>query len=1038
MSFKCPNNGCVFQCKSSFALSRHKCKVALLNKRRKPNSDNHFNTTSTSFQPVNHSDNIDFRTIPDTSFENEDFTGENNNQNVQHDSNSNNMELIQRFCEVLDLCTTKSSLHIFNTILDILTDKDFSIDKFRDNITTVESCHRFTATHLAKKVEKHGFQQYEVNCSVNDTVHKGLYFKRDILATLKNQLLKASDKDIVFSDSNSTNEFNINSSTSESVKHPLHSPFFQDLHFKIKNQKMASSDDTVFWSENENNKSFPGFIQIFTDKTVTTLKPGGMVAHAVHVTFINFTKQFRRYLITHGHTIVGFLPTASISRGTHSKITEETDNNLLYSSIPTPPIEDLCEEEYQPAHSSCKPIKSGEGHVIALEDNIGLTSSNSGRQVKILLIHNCMKEILKPLMQTVVSGFPIHKATDICWTCFPFLVSFCCDIPEAKDIAAILHNLNTRCPCHRCLVTLECIQKLIRKPSRTMNLTKFIRRNVKKILKSNKAIMDKKCFNELKHWSLAQWTSFLEDLHDAFPDFIVDDVYSIFTFEPLHNLHLGTSKMLKLLFFLLLSSNLLVCFPHMKGKRNVSINSKRAAILRACNSLLKVLEEDCDISNLHVDFSVKEASTTLNGLFLETGVKGMLEGKDYKQLDYVFPFVMAFVDRITGMIDNGQTKVHTMYSDLLYQLYHNIERNGLNPQTADSLEQHIALFKQTCKDIFEKHVNRGLFTLKFHLLDHLVEDLRKYGTLDFLDAGPYENYNATIKGFYKLTSKRKQTAFQETINKMNSSQDDDPLNNGLSSTLNGEVDQHLVRDGFTVTFRQLKEIFSDNISGPLLALKTQLLTVLSISDIPVLANLIEDKLRSHSVQVLDFEVLLTVVKSGYIDSYTTPSMSCYRKEKNVAVFQETPTHERQRKRVMATNSFGPTSKKIFSSIFMKSSDNEFWFAKTMLLFHLSVPGFNLKEELAMVKFYTCTPPLDKIDDTLNCICLRWETEENTDYTIPGTEHDNTITATEKYDLISFQSICGVAHILRSNYAIPPFTEELPWTHHRFYVNRFIP
>lgn len=39
---------------------------------------------------------------------------------------------------------------------------------------------------------------------------------------------------------------------------------------------------------------------------------------------------------------------------------------------------------------------------------------------------------------------------------------------------------------------------------------------------------------------------------------------------------------------------------------------------------------------------------------------------------------------------------------------------------------------------FSEHCKSGLYTPRFHLLDHVMEDLRVFGTLPVLDAPPFE------------------------------------------------------------------------------------------------------------------------------------------------------------------------------------------------------------------------------------------------------------------------------------------------------------
>ena len=70
-------------------------------------------------------------------------------------------------------------------------------------------------------------------------------------------------------------------------------------------------------------------------------------------------------------------------------------------------------------------------------------------------------------------------------------------------------------------------------------------------------------------------------------------------------------------------------------------------------------------------------------------------------------------------------------------------------------------------NIFEPYCDTGLVTLKYPLLDHLVEDLKKFGSLQVLSAAPFEQYNHTIKKAYSYTSKRFRTRTLETVKVLN-------------------------------------------------------------------------------------------------------------------------------------------------------------------------------------------------------------------------------------------------------------------------------
>lgn len=50
---------------------------------------------------------------------------------------------------------------------------------------------------------------------------------------------------------------------------------------------------------------------------------------------------------------------------------------------------------------------------------------------------------------------------------------------------------------------------------------------------------------------------------------------------------------------------------------------------------------------------------------------------------------------------------------------------------------------------FHKHCDSGLYTLKTHVLDHIVEDIWRIGTLSAMNTGPYAHFNVHIKYGYK-------------------------------------------------------------------------------------------------------------------------------------------------------------------------------------------------------------------------------------------------------------------------------------------------
>lgn len=70
-------------------------------------------------------------------------------------------------------------------------------------------------------------------------------------------------------------------------------------------------------------------------------------------------------------------------------------------------------------------------------------------------------------------------------------------------------------------------------------------------------------------------------------------------------------------------------------------------------------------------------------------------------------------------------------------------------------------FKAVVKQIFYMHHETGLYTLKFHLLEHVVEDLDRFWTLEFSNSSTFEPFNITQA--YWPTSKRRGSALEKLL-----------------------------------------------------------------------------------------------------------------------------------------------------------------------------------------------------------------------------------------------------------------------------------
>lgn len=1055
-SVSCTNPGCLFRCESRFALLRHKCTAG---KKRKVGAEHPlFNMRNDANDGNNIWGNrenvVDRNVLPD----NDECHGV---EEMEERKLEGKLSVIDEFCKIVMDCSDYNSLKMVKNIIELICSDQFDVDVFRSRIPSLQSCLAYGKNKFSERAAEDGFRKNVVQYNVKNETYTAEYFSRNILTVLRDQVACASSDDILWNPHQECSRHSSERSSAQSFgstpnTHPMQLNYFKEQHKKRMLEVMTSTEADVMWHNCGNKQSFVGFLQMFTDKTVTTLKIGGIAAHVVHATFLNFSKRLRKKLIHEGKTIVGFLPTGTkdVEAGV-LKVSDRTCIEQMTDGI----IEDVeddvvCEERENVIETDA------DEEIVALMDKVLLTSTTAGRRIKLGILHNSMLNILKPALTVCVRGFHI-AAFSRTWVCHPMFMSYCCDIPEAKDMSAVRNSLNTNFPCHRCLVSNEDIKNLSSGYARLYSGTRRIRQEMLKHIHSGvpedcrkedgkKYALSELCDNILKKESVYPLPSFLEVIMEQYPSFLPSSMYEILTFEPLHNLHLGISKLLKTMTFELIGSDKPVRFLGTSKKGRVKFCSKRVPVLRACNSLLRAMQDDCTTRSIHIDFSTKEASSALNGIFLQTGIRGMLEGKDYRNLDYVFPFVAAFVDRISGCEEGGITAVHTLYSNLLFKLFTEIENDGISYIELRKIEALVRRLKKECKRLFDPYVKKGLYTLKFHLLDHLVEDLGKYGSLDYLNGGPYEYFNAVVKQHYRDTSKRKPTALEETANHLSRClQKTDAERDGskqvvsashCASNENRDV-QRLARDGLRITLRQLKSVAENHSSMPRTGGLAEILAAVPLSDISVMIQLTEEHLKTAMVTALDFGVSLTLVKTGYIEAIQTPSLSSFDYEKCRVLFSIDGVRSKSKKRVFATSSFGSSRTSMYSTVFIRGGSegdkDEFWFAKVLVLFRLTVESGTYDEDLAFVQYYVPTPPRDEIDNILDCICLRWETEDGEDHSSDKVADSSIIEAGENYGLIPFKSICGTCDLVRTNYAIHPFTTELPWTHHKFYVNRFI-
>lgn len=100
------------------------------------------------------------------------------------------------------------------------------------------------------------------------------------------------------------------------------------------------------------------------------------------------------------------------------------------------------------------------------------------------------------------------------------------------------------------------------------------------------------------------------------------------------------------------------------------INFLKTTILHGSNNLLKTYEKHFSVPNMQLKILISQRSLVLNGFFAKSELKGTLEGKDYSNVDMVFLFVLACMER--SLINLSKSGPYQSSHALLRHYQHSI------------------------------------------------------------------------------------------------------------------------------------------------------------------------------------------------------------------------------------------------------------------------------------------------------------------------------------------------------------------------------
>lgn len=106
------------------------------------------------------------------------------------------------------------------------------------------------------------------------------------------------------------------------------------------------------------------------------------------------------------------------------------------------------------------------------------------------------------------------------------------------------------------------------------------------------------------------------------------------------------------------------------------------------------------------------------------------------------PFVKAFIDRNREQKRIASTtRTYTYHGLIIADMAGDIGRRVWSQEVLDSLERMVNPLKRMLVDTIDEHSASIIYTLKYHLLDYMVSNIRQFETLFVFDSRSYDQLN---------------------------------------------------------------------------------------------------------------------------------------------------------------------------------------------------------------------------------------------------------------------------------------------------------
>lgn len=172
---------------------------------------------------------------------------------------------------------------------------------------------------------------------------------------------------------------------------------------------------------------------------------------------------------------------------------------------------------------------------------------------------------------------------------------------------------------------------------------------------------------------------------------------------------------------------------------------------------------------MHLYFAESRQTAQLSGTLTKMRMPRILKKRYYYDFDAMFLSVWALATTRLGTVEKYDlTLLSLFYIQTASKVLSGHEAKTRVQADLETLRFEIWKLKIGAEKSFSQPCSSGLFRLQFHLLDHSVDDLRRFGSLAFTNVGPFGHFTVHTNNSYRMTFQGFPTRLHEILESMSS------------------------------------------------------------------------------------------------------------------------------------------------------------------------------------------------------------------------------------------------------------------------------